>query len=234
MNTMYNTLLELPFFQGLCNEDLTSILEKVSLNFKDYKENQVIAQKGSQANQLIFIMEGRIKKETCTLNNQLIVEEIIRPPYVIEPQSLFGWSTTLFSKYTTDTPIKALIISKEALRNELLNYEVFKLNFLNYICYYNQKLNLLQWDLDAQDKEEQLISIFWNLSDRNCIKQTIKVKMTNLANFISTTRLNVSKILNKWEAIGLVELSRQEITIPNPKQLLMHKDQLKREREKRS
>lgn len=230
---MYDTLLELPFFQGLCNEDLTSILEKVSLNFKDYKENQVIVKKGNPANQLIFIMEGRIRKETQTLNNKLVLEEIIRPPYVIEPQSLFGWSTTLFSEYTTDSPIKALIISKEALRNELLNYEVFKLNFLNYICFYNQKLNLLQWDLDAQSKEEQLISIFWNLSDRNCIKQTIKVKMTDLAHFINTTRLNVSKILNKWEKTGLVELSRQEIFIPNPKQLLMYKDQLKREREKR-
>ncbi len=229
---MYDTLLELPFFQGLCNEDLTSILEKVSLNFKDYKENQVIVKKGNPANQLIFIMEGRIRKETQTLNNKLVLEEIIRPPYVIEPQSLFGWSTTLFSEYTTDSPIKALIISKEALRNELLNYEVFKLNFLNYICFYNQKLNLLQWDLDAQSKEEQLISIFWNLSDRNCIKQTIKVKMTDLAHFINTTRLNVSKILNKWEKTGLVELSRQEIFIPNPKQLLMYKDQLKREREK--
>lgn len=233
MNTMYDTLLVLPFFQGLCNEDLTSILEKVSLNFKDYKENQVIVKKGNPANQLIFIMEGRIRKETQTLNNKLVLEEIIRPPYVIEPQSLFGWSTTLFSEYTTDSPIKALIISKEALRNELLNYEVFKLNFLNYICFYNQKLNLLQWDLDAQSKEEQLISIFWNLSDRNCIKQTIKVKMTDLAHFINTTRLNVSKILNKWEKTGLVELSRQEIFIPNPKQLLMYKDQLKREREKR-
>ena len=229
---MYDTLLELPFFQGLCNEDLTSILEKVSLNFKDYKENQVIVKKGNPANQLIFIMEGRIRKETQTLNNKLVLEEIIRPPYVIEPQSLFGWRTTLFSEYTTDSPIKALIISKEALRNELLNYEVFKLNFLNYICFYNQKLNLLQWDLDAQSKEEQLISIFWNLSDRNCIKQTIKVKMTDLAHFINTTRLNVSKILNKWKKTGLVELSRQEIFIPNPKQLLMYKDQLKREREK--
>ena len=197
-----------------------------------YKENQVIVKKGNPANQLIFIMEGRIRKETQTLNNKLVLEEIIRPPYVIEPQSLFGWSTTLFSEYTTDSPIKALIISKEALRNELLNYEVFKLNFLNYICFYNQKLNLLQWDLDAQSKEEQLISIFWNLSDRNCIKQTIKVKMTDLAHFINTTRLNVSKILNKWEKTGLVELSRQEIFIPNPKQLLMYKDQLKREREK--
>ena len=76
-------------------------------------------------------MEGRILKESTSLNGKLVMEEIIRPPYVIEPQALFGWSTTFFSKYTTHTDTEALIVSKDALRTELLNYEVFKLNYLN-------------------------------------------------------------------------------------------------------
>ena len=232
MNTMYNILLELPFFQGLCHEDITSILEKITLDFKDLGENQVIAQKGSEANQLIFVMEGRIKKDSSTLNGKLIMEEIIRPPYVIEPQSLFGWNTTLFSTYSTFSPTKLLVVSKKALRNELFNYEVFKLNFLNYICYQNQKLNQQQWNLEDQTIEERLLSVLWNLSDRNSIQQTIRVKMTILAQFMSSTRLNISRILNEWNDLHLVKLSRQEIIIPNPKKLLMYKEQIKREREK--
>lgn len=232
MNTMYNILLELPFFQGLCHEDITSILEKITLDFKDFNENQLIAQKGSEANQLIFVMDGRIKKESSTLNGKLTMEEIIRPPYVIEPQALFGWNTTFFSNYNTHSPVKLLIISKKALRNELFNYEVFKLNFLNYICYQNQKLNQQQWDLENQNIEERLLSVFWSLSDRNSLQQIIRVKMTVLARFMNSTRLNISKILNKWDDIQLIQLSRQEIIIPNPKKLLMYKDQIKREKEK--
>ena len=34
METMFDTLLQLPLFQGLCNEDFTSILEKVKLHLK--------------------------------------------------------------------------------------------------------------------------------------------------------------------------------------------------------
>ncbi len=232
MNTMYNILLELPFFQGLCHEDITSILEKITLDFKDFNENQLIVQKGSEANQLIFVMDGRIKKESSTLNGKLTMEEIIRPPYVIEPQALFGLNTTFFSNYNTHSPVKLLIISKKALRNELFNYEVFKLNFLNYICYQNQKLNQQQWDLENQNIEERLLSVFWSLSDRNSLQQIIRVKMTVLARFMNSTRLNISKILNKWDDIQLIQLSRQEIIIPNPKKLLMYKDQIKREKEK--
>lgn len=232
MNTMYNILLELPFFQGLCHEDLTSILEKITLDFKDLQENQLITKKGSNANHLTFIMEGRIKKESCTLNGKLIMEEIIRPPYVIEPQVLFGWNTTFFSNYTTHSPARILIISKEALRNELFKYEVFKLNFLNYICYQNQKLNQQQWDLEGLNLEERLLTVFWNLADRNSIEQIIRVKMTVLARFMNSTRLNISKTLNAWNDNQLIKLARQEIIIPNPKKLLMHKEQIKREKEK--
>ena len=41
--------------------------------------------------------------------------------------------------------------------------------------------------------------------------------MTDLAHFINSTRLNVSKILNHWNDTQLIELSRQEIIVPNPK-----------------
>ena len=37
METMFDTLLQLPLFQGLCHEDFTSILDKVKLHFIKHK-----------------------------------------------------------------------------------------------------------------------------------------------------------------------------------------------------
>ena len=37
METMFDTLLQLPLFQGLCHEDFTNILEKVKLHFTKHK-----------------------------------------------------------------------------------------------------------------------------------------------------------------------------------------------------
>ena len=34
--TMYDTLLQLPLFQGLCKNDFTNIIGKVKLHFRKY------------------------------------------------------------------------------------------------------------------------------------------------------------------------------------------------------
>ena len=42
METMFDTLLQLPLFQGLCHEDFTSILDKVKLHFIKHKVGETI------------------------------------------------------------------------------------------------------------------------------------------------------------------------------------------------
>ena len=41
METMFDTLLQLPLFQGLCHEDFTSILDKVKLHFINIKREKL-------------------------------------------------------------------------------------------------------------------------------------------------------------------------------------------------
>ena len=41
METMFDTLLQLPLFQGLCHEDFTSILDKVKLHFIKHKPEKL-------------------------------------------------------------------------------------------------------------------------------------------------------------------------------------------------
>ena len=40
MNTMFDTLLQLPLFQGLAQEDFTNILGKVKLSFTKHKSRR--------------------------------------------------------------------------------------------------------------------------------------------------------------------------------------------------
>ncbi|KAA6332308.1 hypothetical protein EZS27_019165, partial [termite gut metagenome] len=45
---MYDTLLRLPLFQGICREDLTAIIEKVKLNFLKYEAGKQIVRSGER------------------------------------------------------------------------------------------------------------------------------------------------------------------------------------------
>ena len=53
--TMYDTLLQLPLFQGLCKNDFTSILGKVKLHFRKYNADEIIVEQGEPCTELIFL-----------------------------------------------------------------------------------------------------------------------------------------------------------------------------------
>ena len=46
-------------------------------------------------------------------------------------------------------------------------------------------------------------------------RKSIRIKMNALADAVDGTRLNISKILNKWQEMNLANLSRGMIEIPD-------------------
>ncbi len=56
METMFDTLLQLPLFQGLCHEDFTNILEKVKLHFTRHKPGEPLIKSGEVCDQLLFLL----------------------------------------------------------------------------------------------------------------------------------------------------------------------------------
>ena len=75
METMFDTLLQLPLFQGLCNEDFTSILEKVKLHFIKHKAGETIIENGSACTQLCFLLKGEVSIVTNSPKNIYTVIE---------------------------------------------------------------------------------------------------------------------------------------------------------------
>ena len=61
METMFDTLLQLPLFQGLCHEDFTSILDKVKLHFIKHKAGETIIEK-------VKYLSSPLPKKTYTLS----------------------------------------------------------------------------------------------------------------------------------------------------------------------
>ena len=61
--TMYDTLLQLPLFQGLCKNDFTNIIGKVKLHFRKYNADDIIVEQGAPCTQLIFLLNGEITSQ---------------------------------------------------------------------------------------------------------------------------------------------------------------------------
>lgn len=212
---MYDTLLQLPLFQGLCTSDFTSILEHVKFHFQKYQENEIIVRQGSTCNQLIFLLGGEIVAETNDNSNGYVLSEKLHSPYIIEPYSLFGIQTCYTATYKAQSEVNTLTIDKAFIISELNNYEIFRLNFLNILssrCQYaNQKL----WDYRIGTLSEKFCQFFLSRCQREEGEKTLYITMEDLATLINETRINVSRLLNDLQTKGLLQLKRKEIFIPD-------------------
>ena len=148
MKSMYDTILELPLFQGISSESLTTILDKAALHFEKKSQGEVIIQSGTTCNELTFIIEGNVEKTTQGKENStFIASEPVSTPYVIEPCSLFGKQTVYRSTYTALSNVNVMSISKDYVVQILMKDEVFLFNFLNQICKHSQLLENKLWDM---------------------------------------------------------------------------------------
>lgn len=91
METMYDTLLQLPLFQGLCHNDFTEILEKVKIHFAKYQAGDTILTQGDVCDKLVFLLKGKISSNTISADKVYTYIEYIEAPYLIEPHSLLEW-----------------------------------------------------------------------------------------------------------------------------------------------
>ena len=133
METMFDTLLQLPLFQGLCHEDFTSILDKVKLHFIKHKVGETIIESGSPCKQLCFLLKGEVSIVTSSKENIYTVIEQMEAPYLLEPQSLFGMNTNYTSAYVAHTEAHTVSISKAFVLSDLFKYEIFRLNYMNIV-----------------------------------------------------------------------------------------------------
>ncbi len=211
--TMYDKLLLLPLFQGLCKSDLTHILEKVKLEFTAYQPGEYLIRQGDTCNRLLFLLEGEMVAESVDEANSFVLSEQLQSPYIIEPYSLYGMHTTYTASYIAESAVSTLSIDKGYVLTELSRYPIFQLNFLNLLSNRVQNIRRKLWHTHIGDVREKVVNFLLLRCERPTGRKVLRVRMEDLAGLINETRLNVSKVLNDYQSRSLVELSRKEILI---------------------
>lgn len=218
---MYDTLLQLPLFQGLAHEDFTSILGKVKLHFTKHKAGEVLVKKGAVCRELVFVLNGEIASSSSSADNSYTFTEFFNAPYLIEPQALFGMNTTYVSNHVASTEVHTVTISKAFVMTDLFKYEIFRLNYMNIISNRAQTCYSRLWMKAPENIEARIAEFILSHIERPTGEKVLKVKMEELANAINDTRLSVSKALNSMQEAGLLELHRGEIVIPEVERLIL-------------
>ena len=222
--TMYDTLLQLPLFQGLAKNDFTSILDKVKIHFLKRKAGDTVALGGEDCRELVFLLNGSLVSKTSYRDELYTFYEAINAPFLIEPYSLFGWSTKYVSTYTALTACNLVTIEKAYLLSELNNYEIIRLNYLNILSNRAQNLHDRLWTNLPESLHDRIVEFILLHSYVPGGEKRLKIKMDDLAKLLSSTRIRVSKALNEMQDKHWLTLHRGEIRIPDISLLKEHRD----------
>jgi CRP-like cAMP-binding protein len=171
---------------------------------------------------LFFLLNGSILAHTADKEHNYALSEVFKAPYIIEPYSLFGMDTCFKATYQANEEAKLLSIDKQFIYNELNNYEIFRLNYLNMLSNRCQTASQKLWNGHIGTLEEKFASFLLNRCQRADGEKYLQITMEDLGNLINETRINVSRMLNDLQQKGLLQLKRKEIYIPALDKLTEH------------
>lgn len=214
-------LLTIPLFQGISQSDLTEIMGYTRFDFEKFHKKSVIVKAGETCHHLIIILSGTAEVITASSDNAFSVHEYISGPWLIQPERLFGMNQHYTSTFKAHDLCHTMKISKAEVTKIYNGYEVFRINLMNILSTRLQRSDERQWVSNRLALRSRILRFF----SSHCIypagEKFFKIKMTDMAQELNDSRLNVSIELNRLQDEGLIKLSRSQIHIPALEHLFM-------------
>lgn len=214
MENTYEKLLQLPLFIGLSKSELTDLVGYAKLGFDKRLSNERIATEHEACRSLIFLQNGSMLVKKHADNHSYTIQERIDAPFLIEPERLFGFYQHFSRTYTALTECHLITISKADTMAICQNHVICHLNLLGQVSMTAQRLHNHLWKDPVRTVESGIVRFLQERMATAKGAKTVLMKMQTLATLIHESRLNVSRVLNRWDKEGLVEISRSRIEIP--------------------
>lgn len=210
----WESVLQMPLLQGHSGQDVLKMAEHVRFNFHTVSDGTVLASPETPCTGLISILGGNVIVERGNDAGSYVLREWCHAPFVIEPRALFGLNHTYERRYTADGDVHVLEWDRSTMRDVMMLYPTFRLNFLNSLCFSHSRLERGRWRDRPASLERQFIYFLSQRVVRPAGRKVLIVHMQDLAAELGVTRLRLSRALHTMAAAALLELHRGRIVIP--------------------
>lgn len=201
---MYDLLLQLPLFQGLSNEQLTLILEKVPFHFKKFRNNEYLVHEGDTCNEVIFILSGRIRMVTPALKSSVLIVEDFVGPFTVPFLNLFGTETASRCNIYAQGQVGAMVLDKANFLNLIGMNQVIMVHAMNMLSAVAQKQHTILDLLANSDPELRLASWLLNYTSYSAMNIVIDAEINDWCNMLSideSALLKATRILTDEKCI---------------------------------
>ena len=211
---LYHKLQEFPLFLGMMQKDITELVAHTRFGFIKEEANKTIVEADSPCDSIIMLVNGQIESITASADKSFTVEEVFNSPFTLQPENIFGMTQRYTSSFRTSTKCHFISISKKELCVLIDKFDTIKFNYLNMLAATLQKKQRATWLPNGTDNRSHIIHFLTSHCLRPSGHKTYHILMNRLAEEGNTSRLEVSRELNKMQDEGLLSLARGRITIP--------------------
>lgn len=218
--SMFDTLLSLPLFQGLGHSDLTRILESTRLKFTTVGENEVLLRQDEACTGLLFLLDGELTQTTLSADRSWNVEETMATPAVEGLEVLYGSNRTHRHTLKTCSETHLVQMDKRTVGALIAYFEVFRLNVLNLLTSTIVRREQHLW-LPAEGNLKGRLRQFMRAHvHRPAGTKCFHISQQMLSNYLGEDKRRVSRALHEMQEAGLLLLDRRAIKIPSFEHLL--------------
>lgn len=208
-----NRLLLLPLFQGFSRLDFIDIVEKTPFDFRTIMPKGIIVSQGRTCECLCMVLNGEMSVETESPEHTYRLAEYVNAPHIIQIENLFGLHNKYTHTYRAQSEVQLVMLDKQSVRQLLVAYPAFQINFYNAISTCAQSREVMLWSKRSDTVEGR----FHTFLLRRCLRpigpKQLKIRMEDLASELGATRLRVSQMLADLAARNKIVYSRGIIHI---------------------
>jgi CRP-like cAMP-binding protein len=215
---LYSALRRCGFLANLGDEDIALLIP--SAKRVQYQKNVVVFHEGEPCHGFYVVEDGAVKlyKESTEGKEQIL--------HVAVPGDCFGEAALFLS---TGYPASAatikdsslVLLKRDEFLNALRNNPKIALALIGSMAIWAQRLVALIENLALKDSGQRLAAYLLSRCSNSCGKAVVELEITKqvLAAHLGIAGETLSRLLARFEASGLVQLSGRKIRLLAPERL---------------
>ncbi len=217
---MFELLMQLPLFQGVSAEMLSTLVEKYKFHFLKYADGTTVVEAGQMCTHVRFVVSGAVRVATRCRTLDVTLLQTLTAPDVLGPDSLFGVDTAYPFSATAVGTCGILQIAKADYVTMLQADKVFLFNILNRLSRSAQQLTSMLLGVEQGSAAERLVRWVEPLASRAGSDIAIQYAQKDLCTLLGVQRKALLAALETMQADGVVQLAPHRIGITDLRQFI--------------
>ncbi len=220
MDSMFQTLMQMPLFHGVSYNKLSEILGKHRFHFLKYADKEKIISAGDPCTHLSTVVSGKARATVSSPDLRIKVSQTLQAPQPIYPDFIFGKTTSYPASVVADGTCGIMQIEKKDYIEIINSDSVFLFNFLNILSMNAQLSTDGVLALTSGDLRKRIAYWIVALTQRNGQDITMECRQRDLYSVFGVPRQSLTAALDDMKAAGIIDYTPSLIIIHDRRLLL--------------